>query len=90
MTIPAFFLGTIIALLFGALFHLVRGGSGKRLLAYLFLGWLGFWAGHIIGNIISFTFFSLGPIRTGMATLGSLAFLFLGQWLSMSEAAPEK
>lgn len=89
MTLPSIILGAVISSLYGALFHLIRGGSGKRLLAYIIAGWVGFWAGHTVGNIFGFTFFSIGPIRLGMATVLALAALFLTNWLAIENAPTE-
>lgn len=85
MTLPAFFLGFIVSTLYGALFHLLRGGSAGRLLLYIVLGWAGFWAGHFGAELLGLTFASLGPLHIGAATAGSLLFLAVGYWLSLVE-----
>ncbi len=83
MTLPSLLLGLIISSLIGALFHLWRGGGPGRLLLYLLLAWIGFWGGHIVGAMRSWTFLSLGPLRLGMAAVGSLITLSFGYWLSL-------
>lgn len=83
MTLPALLFGLLIATLYGAGFHLWLGGGPSRLLLYIILAWVGFWAGHFAAELLSWTFASLGPIRLGLATLGSLAFLGIGYWLSL-------
>jgi hypothetical protein len=85
MTLPAALLGVLISTLFGALFHLWRGGGIGRLILYLILGWAGFWIGHLIGTQFEWTFFSVGPLRLGVAILSSLVFLGIGYWLSLVE-----
>ena len=40
---------------------------------------------HLLGNALGWTFFSLGPLRLGTATLGAAASLGLGYWLSLVE-----
>jgi hypothetical protein len=82
MTLPAFLIGIVISSLYGALFHLWRGGGLGRLALYLMLAWLGFWMGHFVGDFFGFTFFSLGPLHTGTATLGAFLTLGLGFWLA--------
>jgi hypothetical protein len=67
--------GVVLSTLYGAAFHLWRGGSGRLLAAYIGLSWLGFWAGQYIGQTLGWTFGSVGPLYVGMATLGSLAAL---------------
>lgn len=86
MTLPAFFLGAVIATLLGAAFHLWQGGSGGRLLLYLVLAWAGFWIGQWLGAQFSFSFLSIGPLNTGAAVLGSLGLLALGWWLGRVES----
>jgi uncharacterized membrane protein YeaQ/YmgE (transglycosylase-associated protein family) len=83
MTLPTLILGFVISTLYGALFHLFRGGGPARLLFYLCLGWAGFWIGQISATRLSWTFAKFGPIHLGAATLGSLIFLLVGHWLSL-------
>lgn len=81
MTLPSFFLGATIATLLGAVFHLWRGGGLGRLLLYILLAWLGFWAGHWVGVQFELNIFQIGPLYTGLGVLGGLGGLFLGHWL---------
>jgi len=81
MTLPSFLLGAIIATLFGAGFHLWRGGGLGRLLLYLGLAWAGFWVGHTLAQQLNFTLFRLGPLYLGTAVLLSLAAVFGGHWI---------
>ena len=83
MTLPSLLFGFLIAGLYGAIFHLWRGGSFGRLLLYQILAQLGFWIGHALGKQWGWEFFSLGPLYTGMATLGAIAILVIGHWLSL-------
>jgi len=85
MTIPSIILGLLISTLFGAAFHLWKGGSIGRLVLYLILGWIGFWIGHFIGSLMGWTFWNVGPLHLGSAALFSLAFLGVGHWLSLIE-----
>lgn len=83
MSIPAIVLGLILSTLYGALFHLWRGGNAGRLLFYLALSWFGFWIGQFAGNYFSFDFDLLGQLHILMATLGAIIFLAVGYWLSL-------
>ncbi len=85
MTIPALLFGLLIASLFGALYHLARGGKLWRLLLYLVLAWAGFAVGHYVGVWQNWVLLPVGPLDLGTATIGSLAFLGLGDWLSRIE-----
>ncbi len=83
MSIPTLLLGLILSTLYGALFHLWRGGNAGRLLLYLILAWIGFWFGQLLGNLFNISFDTLGQLHTIAATLGSLVFLVVGYWLSL-------
>jgi hypothetical protein len=85
MTFPALIFGIIISTLYGAAFHLWRGGNLWRLLLYLILSWTGFWLGQFVATRLGWTFASLGSLHLGMATLFSAIFLFAGYWLSLVE-----
>ncbi len=90
MSIPSLLFGFLISTLYGAVFHMWRGGGAGRLSVYLLSGWLGFWVGQILAERIGWTFVSIGPLHLGMATFLSLVFLFAGHWLSLVEAASKK
>lgn len=85
MTIPSIVLGLIIATLYGTLFHLWRGGGPGKLLLFIILGWVGFWTGNVIANYLAISFFSYGPLKLGIATIGSLIVILVGYWLSNIE-----
>ncbi len=86
MTIPNFLLGLVISTLFGAGFHLWRGGNAGRLLLYLVLGWAGFWFGHYLGGALNWTFWQMGPLNLGAAVFGSFITLGVGYWLSLIDS----
>jgi len=62
MTLPAFLFGVLVSTLMGAVFHLWKDGGLGRLLIYVILAWIGFWAGHILGVSMGWTFLSIGPL----------------------------
>lgn len=82
MTLPSLLFALLIALLYGALYHLLRGGGFWRLIFFLVLSVLGFAAGHLVGLWRGWIFLPLGSLNLGMSTIGSILFLFLGDWLS--------
>ena len=88
MTLPAFFFALLIALFYGALYHLIRGGSFWRLLLYLFLSVFGFGLGYLIGIWRGWILIPLGTIDLGLSSLGSFLFLILGDWLTRIESSP--
>jgi hypothetical protein len=85
LTLPSLAIGLVIALLMGALFHIWQDGGGGRLMLYLVLSLTGFWAGHLAGSLLNWSFVPLGPLDLGMALVGSLLFLGVGHWLSLIE-----
>jgi hypothetical protein len=85
MTLPAILFGVVLSSIYGTAFHFWKGGGMNKLILFVALAWGGFWVGHIVGGQIGWTFAAVGPLNTGMATLGSLVFLFVGEWLSRVE-----
>jgi hypothetical protein len=85
MTIPAILFGIVLSTTYGTAFHVWKGGSLRKMFLYIILAWLGFWIGLLVGDSIHWRFWLVGPINTGMATIGSLLFLFIGNWLARVE-----
>jgi hypothetical protein len=86
MTLPTLLFGLLVALLYGALYHLLRGGGFWRLLLFFSLSVAGFILGHWIGIWRQWTFIPLGALNLGLSTLGSFMLLAVGDWLSRIEA----
>lgn len=84
MTFAAILLGTVIALILGSAFHFWKGGGLKWLIVFNLFSIIGFWGGHILGNVFKIKFVSLGPINAGPAILVGLIVLIGGYWLSMA------
>ena len=82
MTIPSLIFALLIASLYGALYHLIRGGGLGRLLLFLIFGWTGFVAGYFLGIWRGWFFLPVGELNLGLSTLGSLIFLVGGDWIS--------
>ena len=90
MTLPALLFALLVALFYGALYHLLRDGGFWRLLLYLSLSILGFVLGHLIGLWREWMFIPLGAINLGLSSLGSILLLVVGDWLSRFETAPRR
>jgi len=86
MTLPTLLLALLIAMLCGTLFHLLRGGSGGRLLLYLGLAVLGFALGQSISVWRGWDLLMFGALDVGMGVIGSAVILALGDWLSRIQA----
>ena len=89
MTIPSILFALFIALLYGALYHLFRGGGFWRLIFYLGLSMLGFALGYLTGYWLGLLLIPIGSMDLGSASIGSLIFLVGGDWLSCIEVKPE-
>jgi hypothetical protein len=83
MTLPSIVLGFVISTLYGAGFHLWRGGSAGRLILYLVFSWIGFWIGNTIATLLDLGFGQIGPLNLLVASIFSLLALGIGHWLSM-------
>ncbi|MCC6500721.1 MAG: hypothetical protein IT313_10685 [Anaerolineales bacterium] len=89
MTIPSLLFALLIAVLIGALYHLIRGSGFWRLMLYLGLSALGFALGHLVGWWQGWRLFPFGSLNLGMSSLGSLIILVIGDWLSRIEPKGE-
>jgi hypothetical protein len=83
MTIPILVFGALLSSLYGAVFHLWKDGGLGRLILYLALSWVGFALGEVAGSALGWTFWSVGSLHMGSASIGSAVFLFVGHWLSL-------
>src|SRR5215510_2393177 len=89
MTIPALLVALLFVLLYGSLYHLLRGGGIGHLLLYLGLSAIGFGLGHLVSLWLRWDFMPIGQINLGFSSVGSLIILVIGDWLSRIEARPE-
>jgi hypothetical protein len=85
MTFPALLFGLLVASLYGAFYHLVRGDGPRRLVYYLLLAWAGFALGHLVGGWFGWSFLRFGSLNGGVATVGCFIFLAAGDWLGRIE-----
>jgi hypothetical protein len=83
MTLPSLILGFLISTLLGALLHLILGGGLGRLMLYLFLGWIGFWAGQAIASHFGWSFDRLGQLHLMTASILCVLFILLGYYFGL-------
>jgi hypothetical protein len=83
MSLPHLFVGLLVSSLCGACFHLIIGGGAGHFLLDLIAAWLGFWAGHLLADVIGRSFADLGPIHLGPALVVCVVALALAHWLSL-------
>jgi hypothetical protein len=86
MTLPAILFGLVIAILAAALFHILHGGDGWRLLLYGVLSVAGFALGQWVSIASGWGVYLFGMLDIGMGAVGSAVLLVLGDWLSRVEA----
>jgi hypothetical protein len=89
MTLPALLFSLLIALLYGALYHLIRDGGFWRLILFFFLSVFGFALGHLFGLWRGWVWLPVGTINLGVSTIGSLLILLLGDWLTSFNVGQE-
>lgn len=89
MTVPALLFALLVALLYGALYHFVRGGGFGRLLLFFILSIMGFVLGHLVGLWRGWVWIPVGSINLGVSSIGSLLILVLGDWLTRIEIRDE-
>jgi len=80
-TSPVFILGSTLASISSALFHLFFGRRALELVLYWFVGLLGFFAGQLAGEIIGLDWLMIGQVHLVEATVTCWATLFVVRWL---------
>ena len=90
MTFQGFILGLTIASASAFLFHILRGGNLKRLAIYLAAAWIGFFAGHLLGELTNWNLLRVGSLNLFPALLGTLLSLVLTAILIKPNASQKK
>jgi hypothetical protein len=88
MTIHSIILSFVLASLMGAGFHLLRGGSFRRLGLHLLAANLSFFLGHGLSELIHWQFLRVGAINLFPSALATTIGLILTTALAGEE--PEK
>lgn len=81
-TASSLVLALLLATAYGALFHFLTGGTTRRLLLYILSAWLGFAAGHFIGQVLQVEWLKLGPLNLLSASIGAWIALLISWWLA--------
>lgn len=82
MPLPTIIYGILLSTLEAALYHLIRGGTFKKILFLIVLAWIGFWIGDSVGWYLGWSFMSVGLLNAGMGLLIGFVFLLIGDLLS--------
>lgn len=75
-------LGFLLASAYGAIFHLIYGGSLRRIVLYLAAAWAGFLIGQVAGDFLNFEMFKVGKIHLLSASVGAWLLLLAARWLA--------
>jgi uncharacterized membrane protein YfcA len=90
MTLPGVLLGIVISSLAGLVYHLIRGGSFRRLLLYVITSWIAFFAGHFLGALIGWTTLRVGSLNLLPALLSSVLVLILADIMAGPRGRPAR
>jgi hypothetical protein len=90
MPIPTIVFGILLSTLYGAIYHLLRGGTTKIMMVFLLLAWAGFWLGDTLGMFLEWHFAGVGNLNAGMGTLVCFAFLLAGDLIRYLRGASER
>ncbi len=80
---PVFLLGTTIATLLAALFHLLCGTLFREAVLFWFTSVVGFFLGHLLGNLFFASWPMLGQIHIIPAALLSVVAMFIVRALKL-------
>ena len=76
---PALLLSLVVATLYAAAFHLLRGRSGKQLLITWVAALVGFGAGQVLATLLSLGDPLIGELHLLTASATSWLFMFLAR-----------
>lgn len=80
-TSPVFILGSTIASLWSAAFHVLFGRRLLELVLFWFVGILGFFLGQLVGEVLGLNWLMLGQIHLLEATAACWASMAVVRWL---------
>jgi uncharacterized membrane protein YeaQ/YmgE (transglycosylase-associated protein family) len=86
-SIPSATFSLLLAVLYGALAHLITGGPGRQLVVYIIASCVGFAIGQGVGVVMNIKILAIGPANLLPATLGSIIALGTTILLSTRKAA---
>jgi hypothetical protein len=86
MLSPGLWLSVGLALVYGVLFYIWRGGGVRQLGRDLLAGVIGFGLGQAAGNWLRLNAFVLGQVQLLAGSLGAGLGLLIGRWAGRREA----
>ena len=80
-------LAFLLATAYGAGFHLIMGGPARHVLLYVLAAWIGFVAGHFLGDFLKVDLLELGAVNLLSASVGAWLALLVAWLLAKNEPA---
>lgn len=80
VAIAGLILSVLLAIAYGAAFHLLVGGNFSSIIFYLIASAIGFVVGHFIGLFLGVETFRLGAVHLLTASIGSWFSLIFTRW----------
>lgn len=74
-------LAFLLATAYGAAFHLIMGGPLRHVLVFVIAAWIGFTAGHFLGDFLNVDILDLGAINLFSASAGAWVALLAARLL---------
>ena len=78
---PMFILGSTLATVWAAVFHLIYGKRVSDLVLYWFVGLIGFFVGQGLADVAGLRVLLLGQVHVLESTAGCAAAMFVARWL---------
>ncbi|NLD43692.1 MAG: hypothetical protein GX657_09370 [Chloroflexi bacterium] len=78
---PLFIMGSTVATIWAALFHLVYGRRFSDLILYWFVALVGFFVGQALADIAGLRWLLLGQVHIVEGTVACGAAMALARWL---------
>jgi hypothetical protein len=78
---PGMALGLILSTAYAALFHIWQKGDLRALRRYLLAAWLGFAAGHFLGDVFAVHWLQMGQLNAVSGTIVAAAALLIARSL---------
>jgi hypothetical protein len=82
-TSPAILVGSALATLWAALFHLLLGRRWIELILYWFISLIGFAVGQSMSDALGFDFVMVGRVHLIEGTLGCWIAMLVARWLKL-------
>lgn len=80
---PVFLLGSVLATLWGALFHILFGKQLRDLVLYFFISFIGLFVGQAMADILGFHWLLVGQLHFVEATAGCWIAMLIARWLQV-------